>query len=266
MSTESPQIGTEEYNQEMAGKFKNQSADHQNDVTETPPATAMPEGGKDKFYDTETGAYDWKSHAVEAEYRANGNKTPEPEKVEPTTEATPEAEADAITDVVTSAGLDPSDLQSQLQDTGQLSEEAYDALEKVGLPRELVSSYAENFVYRQQGQLAEATQYAGGEESWQQLSQWAMQNMPEAEVNTYNDMLGGNDWKVAIDAIKARRISSTGEPTLVNGSGISGNTASGYRSKAEMKVDMSNPKYNTDPAFRQDVMRKMQTATWDLEQ
>ena len=33
-----------------------------------------------------------------------------------------------------------------------------------------------------------------------------------------------------------------------------------------MKVDMSNPKYNADPAFRQDVMRKMQTATWDLEQ
>jgi hypothetical protein len=28
---------------------------------------------------------------------------------------------------------------------------------------------------------------------------------------------------------------------------------------------MKNPKYSTDAAFRQDVMRKMQSATWDLD-
>lgn len=263
MSTESAQIGTEEYNQQMAGKFQNQTEGHQTDVVETPPAVAMPEGGKEKFYNKESGEYDWKSHAVEAEYRINGNKTPEPEQQ---VEEQPQTEDSQVTDIVTSAGLDPMDLQTQLQTTGGLTEEAYAALEKVGVPRELVSSYAENFVYRQEGLVQEATQYAGGEESWQQLSQWAIQNMPENEVNSYNEMLGGNDWKVAIDAIKARRVASTGEPSLVNGSGISGNTSSGYRSKAEMKVDMSNPKYTADPAFRQEVMRKMQTATWDLEQ
>lgn len=263
MSTETAQIGTDEYNQQMAGKFQNQTEGHQTDVVETPPAETMPEGGKDKFYNAETGEYDWKSHAVEAEYRINGKKPPEAE-TKPEEEA--QAEETQVTDIVTSAGLDPMDLETQLQTTGELTEDVYAALEKVGVPRELVSSYAENFVYRQEGQVAEATQYAGGEESWQQLSQWAMQNMPEAEVNSYNQMLGGSDWKVAIDAIKARRSASTGEPTLVNGSGISGNTASGYRSKAEMKVDMSNPKYTADPAFRQEVMRKMQTATWDLEQ
>ncbi len=260
MSTQSPQIGTDEYNQEMSDKFKNQTTDHQNDVPEVPPVEVMPEGGHAKFYNSETGAYDWKSHAVEAEYRASGKKPSEVKEEE----AEPEQQTE-VTDIVTSAGLDPADLEQQLQTTGQLTEEAYVALEKVGVPRELVQSYAENFVYRQEAQLVEATQYAGGEESWQQLSQWAMQNMPEAEVNSYNQMLGSSDWKVAIDAIKARRAASTGEPSLVNGSGISGNTASGYRSKAEMKVDMSNPRYSADPAFRQEVMRKMQQATWDLE-
>jgi len=264
MSTESPQLGTENYNQEMADKFKNQATGHQNETVEAPPSLAMPDGGKEKFYNAETGAYDWKNHAVEAEYRANGNKTPENEP-EAKPEGEDEGQKEAVTDIVTSAGLDPSDLQTQLQTTGELSEESYAALEAVGVSRDLVSSYAENFVYRQEGQLQEATQYAGGDESWKQLSEWAMKNIPEAEVASYNDMLGGADWKVAIDAIKARRVSSTGEPTLVNGSGISGDGMSGYRSKSEMKVDMSNPKYSTDPAFRQEVMRKMQQATWDLE-
>ena len=42
MSTETAQIGTEEYNQEMAGKFQNQTEGHQNEPVETPPVSAIP--------------------------------------------------------------------------------------------------------------------------------------------------------------------------------------------------------------------------------
>jgi len=264
MSTENTEAaGSPEYNQQMADKFQNQSEGHQNETVETPPISAIPEGGQAKFYNADTGAYDWQNHAREAEYRLNGNKTPEPKAEEQQQEV--QEQDNTAADIVTSAGLDPMDLQTQLQNTGTLSEEAFEALAKVGLSRDLVETYAENFNYRQEGVLREATDYAGGEEGWQQLSQWATQNMPESEVNGFNQMLGTDQWKVAIDAIRARRSSSTGEPNMINGAGISGNSSSGYRSKSEMTADMSNPLYSTDPKFRQDVMRKMQTATWDLE-
>lgn len=264
MSTENAEVvGTEEYNQQMAQKFQNQSEGHQTDPVETPPVAGMPEGGQVKFYNAETGVYDWQNHAREAEYRLNGNKAPE--KPEAQQQEEQQVQDSQASDIVTAAGLDPMDLQTQLQTTGTLSDEAFEALANVGLSRELVQQYADNFNYRQEGVLREATEYAGGEENWQQLSAWAAQNLQESEVEGYNQMLGTDQWKVAIDAIRARRSTSTGEPNMINGSGIGGNSTSGYRSKAEMKVDMSNPKYSNDPAFRQEVMRKMQSATWDLE-
>ena len=260
MSIEAPQIGSEDYNAQMADKFRNQPAPT-DDLPEAPPALEIPEGGLEKFYNTETGTYDWQNHAKELDYRLNGKPAAkdalsEPEAVEEQAE---------VNDIVTSAGLDPAELQTQLQTNGTLSEEAFAALAKVGLSKELVDTYVENFVFRQEAQINEATNYAGGPEGWEQLSNWAVNNMPEQEVARYNELLGTGEWKVAIDALRARQTSSTGEPQLLNGSGITGTGTSGYRSKSEMKVDMSNPKYSTDPAFRQDVMRKMQSATWDLE-
>jgi|TARA_B110000977_G_scaffold54217_1_gene73808 hypothetical protein len=260
MSIEAPQIGSEDYNAQMADKFRNQPAPT-DDLPEAPPALEIPEGGLEKFYNTETGTYDWQNHAKELDYRLNGKPAEkdalsEPEAVEEQAE---------VNDIVTSAGLDPAELQTQLQTNGTLSEEAFAALAKVGLSKELVDTYVENFVFRQEAQINEATNYAGGPEGWEQLSNWAVNNMPEQEVARYNELLGTGEWKVAIDALRARQTSSTGEPQLLNGSGITGTGTSGYRSKSEMKVDMSNPKYSTDPAFRQDVMRKMQSATWDLE-
>tara|TARA_B100000795_G_scaffold146636_1_gene109886 strand:+ start:7389 stop:8171 length:783 start_codon:yes stop_codon:yes gene_type:complete len=260
MSIEAPQIGSEDYNAQMADKFRNQPTPT-DDKPEAPPANAMPEGGVEKFYNAETGAYDWQNHAKELDYRLNG-KPPEKDVLSEPEVVEEQAE---VSDIVTSAGLDPLELQNQLQTNGTLSEEAFAALAKVGLSKDLVDTYVQNFVFRQEAQINEATNYAGGPEGWEQLANWASNNMPEQEVVRYNELLGTSEWKVAIDALRARQTAATGEPQLLNGAGIAGTGTSGYRSKAEMKVDMSNPKYAADPAFRQDVMRKMQQATWDLE-
>jgi hypothetical protein len=260
--------GSEEYNQQMIDKFvENQEAGQQEAVEQTDevPVSPMPENGYEKFYNKETGEYDWQNHAKELEYRLQ-NKKPE-EDTQLTDEERQEAESvpeyQAL-DIVQRAGLNPDDLRNSLDTTGDLPEEAYAALEKQGLRRDLVEFYVDNLNYRKEAMQQEAMSYAGGEQEWQNLSQWAAQNLDANEVARYNDILDTPEWKVAIDALRVRRDMSYGEPNLVGGQNMVAGSTFGYRSKAEMKADMSDPRYAADPAFRKEVMAKIQSATWDL--
>ena len=56
--------GSEEYNQLMAEKFNNPGTeeDVEQDIV---PVPDMPAEGVDKYYDNETGAYNWEAHARE---------------------------------------------------------------------------------------------------------------------------------------------------------------------------------------------------------
>ena len=257
--------GSEEYNAEMADRFANQDqsvipADTEDEI----PVTPIPEGGFEKFYDTKTGEYNWQNHAKELEYRLNGKK--EERLTDEQVENVRNASRDEVTDVVTRAGLDAQSLQQQLNTTGQLTEDAYAALAKQGLSRELVDVYVDNYNYRVNSTREEALRHVGGEAEWNGLSQWAAENLTEAEVNQYNNLLASSEWRVAMDALRVRRDSVYGEPRLMGGSESVNGSGFGYRSKSEMKSDMADVRYVKDPAFRKQVMQRMQSATWDLDQ
>lgn len=257
--------GSDEYNAQMASKFTNQELDVEGvDKPDEVPVSAMPEGGYEKFYNKETGEYNWQNHAKELQYRLeNGGKTPEitpEEKAE--VEATSERDA---SDIVAKAGLNPDELRQQIEATGDLSDEAYAALEKSGLRRDLVETYVENLVYRMNKTRDEAMTYAGGEDEWNKLSNWAQNNLPDSEKIRYNELLATPEWKVAIDALRMRRDMAIGEPNLIGGTNNIAGSQFGYRSKSEMKRDMSDQRYATDPAFRKEVMQKIQSATWDYD-
>lgn len=260
--------GSEEYNASMANKFTNQDKVDA-DPEEKLPVVEMPENGQEKFYDAETGEYDWQNHAKELEYRLNKNEKPkdapdgltDSEREEAL--ATPEYQAQ---DIVQRAGLDAAELRGQLEADGDLSEEAYVALEKQGLRRDIVELYVDNMNYRRDQQTTAALEYAGGEGEWNNLAAWAARNLPHDEGQRYNELLSTPEWKVAIDALKVRRESANTEPNMINGGKSQSGGQFGYRSRAEMKADMTNPMYASDPAFRESVMQKIQSATWDLGQ
>lgn len=260
--------GSEEYNRQMAERFNNPEMP-EGQAEEVPPLPQMPEGGQDKFYDAATGAYDWESHAKELQFNASGRQKPEaqseeqPELQKPQIE---QPEAEQVNSIVNAAGLDEKALQQKIQSDGDLTAEDYAALAKVGVPEGLARTYVENLTFRMQAERASAYDYAGGEENWGKMSEWAVENMTEGEVSGLNNMLDGPDWKLAMDAMKARMgptLVET-EPQFVKGQPVRGSSL-GYRSKAEMKSDMASAEYTTSPQFRQEVMQKMQTATWDLE-
>ena len=86
---------------------------------------------------------------------------------------------------VENAGLDFDAMNNEFAETGQLSEKTYADLEAKGIPKEMVDSYIE-------GQQAISVSYqnelygqAGGEDNYNQMSEWAAENMNESEIDAY---------------------------------------------------------------------------------
>ncbi len=260
--------GSDEYNQSMIDKFQNQGDGAvQGDQPDPVPTNPMPDGGFEKFYDQSTGQYNWENHAKELQYKLSQQSEPE-QQVEDKQTGEEAEQQEAVNDIITQAGLDPNVLRQQLETDGQLGEDAMVALERVGLPRDIVETYVENLNYRREQTISEALDYVGGEQNWKDMVDWGLNNLSEGEITQYNNLLGTPEWRIAADAIAVRMGNEapnrTPEPSLVSGQQQNGSTF-GYRSKSEMKSDMSDPRYAQDPSFRQDVMRKMQSATWDLD-
>lgn len=281
---EKPVPGTPEYDTYMAAEYDRRTTGPSHDdptpaTTEKveekkAEVTAIPEGGAEKFYNKETGEYNWQAHAKEAEYRLkNGKDKPEekPEDKPADGEKKPDADA-AAADVVTKAGLNVQTLRDQIVTSGKLDDAAVEALvTKGGVPKELVEDYVALAKYRIEAETSKAVDYAGGQEGWNSLNKFAAEAMAPEERAEVNRLLGSPSWKLGIDLIRNRQAASSktaGEPTLRSGDSSAQPTANGYRSRAEMMRDMQDQRYRghkKDPAFIRSVQDKLAVSTFDLD-
>jgi hypothetical protein len=164
----------------------------------------------------------------------------------------------AAADAVANAGLNFDKLADEFSAEGKLGDESYKALEKQGIPKAVV----DEFIRMKQGEAAavrnEVVGIAGGEESFQQMVQWASANYPDVEV--YNKMISSGDpasMRMAMVALKSAYVSANGsDPKLQMGTGAA-STGSVYASDLEMVADMQKPEYRSDPAFRRQVEEKV---------
>lgn len=267
-----PQPGTPEHDQMMAEKYRNQGQQAE-DPVEKVPVPPMPEWGLEKFYDKETGAYNYEAHIRELNYRMEQNKKPKgidkDQNSDPNAGTGPDGSTDQeVQDIIQRAGLSIDELEQQILNDGQISDEARAALNKQGIPDSLIDSYVTLAQQHMERSVEVALDYVGGEEEWQKIRSWAERSLSDKDKQRFNEQLASEGWKDAIDALRYRMSQSSptnGEPSLVTGGGDPSGGQAGYRSRAEMKADMANPEYRTNPAFRQKVMQKMANATWDLD-
>ena len=101
---------------------------------------------------------------------------------------------------------------------------------------------------------------AGGEESYAEIVQWASENLPEADIEAFDEVINtANEAAVrfAVKALVGQYEDAVGRtPELVTGK--QSTTGQAYRSMAEVVRDMSDPRYDNDDAYRMDVMRKLE--------
>jgi len=106
-------------------------------------------------------------------------------------------------------------------------------------------------------------QMVGGEKAYQSMITWAGQNLSKEEISMYDSVMGKGDPNAIFFAVQALA-NKYGDATGSEGQLLSGKGAaqkdSTFRSQQELVQAMSDPRYDNDPAYRQDVMRKLENS------
>ena len=102
---------------------------------------------------------------------------------------------------------------------------------------------------------------AGGEKAYDEMLTWANDNFTQQEIDMYDHVMDSGDAAAAMFAIQALknayRYANGQEGELLTGSSAPSDPANVFRSQAEVMAAMSDPRYDSDPAYRQDVFEKL---------
>ena len=106
----------------------------------------------------------------------------------------------------------------------------------------------------------------GGEKEYKSMIDWAAQNFTKDEIDRYDAVMAtqnANSIFFAVQALFNRYSDATGN----DGQLLTGRSASkdsnGFRSQSELVAAMSDPRYDRDPAYRRDVMTRLENS--DIE-
>ena len=103
----------------------------------------------------------------------------------------------------------------------------------------------------------------GGDKAYKSMLDWAAENFDESEIEMYDSVMGsGNPNAIyyAIQALLARYNDSVGsDGQTLTGRGAA-DTDDSFKSQAELVAAMSDPRYDRDPAYRNDVMRRLENS------
>ena len=100
----------------------------------------------------------------------------------------------------------------------------------------------------------------GGEAEYGKLTSWAADNMDDTALDAFNSIIDqGNPTaiQIAVAGMKAEYDNAEGyEGRMLTGKAA--RTTDGFRSQAEVVQAMSDPRYDKDPAYRQDLYDKLE--------
>lgn len=117
-----------------------------------------------------------------------------------------------------------------------------------------------------QAQINQIQNSVGGENQYQKLMQWAGTNLPENEVNAFDGLINTGNVdaiQLGVQALKSKYDEANGyEGRMLTGKAAT--TADVFRSQAQLVAAMSDPRYDTDPAYRQDVVAKLERSDIDF--
>ena len=146
---------------------------------------------------------------------------------------------------------------------GELAETSYSELAKLGLDKTLVDSYIEGQNLISDTNTKQIQDIAGGKEEYTELVNWATDNLSDAEVKVFNDMVEGGDIetaKFAVQGLMSKAGANPKQPSLFEGtSDVVSKDA--FASVAQVTEAMNDPRYETDPAYRRQVEEKIGRST-----
>ena len=202
-----------------------------------------------------------------------GQQDTEPEQAEP--EAETESQPTSLSDnasVITEASdeyfsnegkLSPETLQKF---KGMSSEDLVNAYIEVTNNPEWSGNLPSQVEDVTESQINEVKNFAGGDQAYSDMVQWAGKNLDQKTISTFDDIIAKGNIdaiKFAVQGLKSQYLNAVGfEGNMVQGKAPQG-SRDVFRSQAELVAAMSDKRYDNDPAYRQDVIEKLDRS--DLE-
>ena len=164
-----------------------------------------------------------------------------------------------------------AEASAEFEDNGQVSEETLAKFQGMS-STDLVNAYIEmsDFV-GEDGEVEAAPDLTdtdintvknvvGGEQAYENIMTWSQNNLPESKINAFDELVESGSVEaisLAVEGLKARYEMANGyEGELVTGRAPV-QQSDGFRSQAELVAAMSDPRYDNDPAYRNDVIEKL---------
>lgn len=212
----------------------------------------------------------------------------EPVQTEPTTtnqepanneENTEESDADKATKVFQEAskaeeeakkaladkGLSFDDAAAEYERDGKLSERTYQDLEKAGFGRNLVDAYIAGVEARSNAVANTIMNSVGGQEAYNKIANY-IASKGDSAIDAYNNLVEqGNVSAISmfLSGVQAEMTLKNGTSNrTIMGSQVSANVNSGYSSQDEMVKAMSDPRYESDMKYRQEVVNKLRNSNF----
>ena len=153
---------------------------------------------------------------------------------------------------------------------GQLSEETISKFSEMS-SQDLVNAYLEiqannpqapqQTVEMSDAQVNSVQNAAGGEANYNRVVEWAASNLPDAQINAFDSVVdSGNPAAIGIafQGLQRQYEESNGyEGRMLQGK-PAGNSNDIFRSQAELVAAMGDPRYDNDPAYRADIIQKLE--------
>ena len=157
-------------------------------------------------------------------------------------------------------GVDFEKYAREYAENGSLSEDSYKQLEQSGMTEDVVDTWLTGQQAIADETINLAHDAVGGEEEYNSLMEWSAKSLEEKEIDAFNRAIetpNPDDVVFAIKSLNARRQMEEGQaPTLLQGD-TGGTGVNSFKSVAQLTKAMNDPRYNSDPAYRDEVTMKL---------
>ena len=204
-----------------------------------------------------------------------GSKNEPTEDVEQTSATEDETEETSFSD---GASLIASASDEYYANDGKLSEETLDKFSSMS-SKELVEAYLEvqgsdafkantqDVADLSDSEINTIKNFAGGEAQYDNMIAWANSSLDAKSQEAFDSIVntGSVDAiKIAVSGLKSQYEAANGyEGKMYTGKAPKGNTDV-FRSQAELVAAMNDKRYDRDPAYRQDVIEKLDRSDLDF--
>ena len=178
-----------------------------------------------------------------------------------------------VGNIFKSKGIDPWEISTHFhENNGTISEDMYSQLEGAGFSKQLVDAYLDGRAVESgyksanaesdlaQKEIDKIQNSVGGETEYRKITDWAGKNLTKAEVDSFDKVISTGDSNViqmAVAGLKSKYEEANGyEGRMLTGKQTSSSDV--FRSQAQLVQAMADPRYENDPAYRADVVEKLE--------